>query len=183
MIEINGRYWLFTRMRPDIFVKIVVLTLFFGGMLVWEVLAPEPISSKQLRSLKDLGLGALLLYGMIGILIWSNKTYKISYDADAVYMGGSEWRWRKLRFVGIENVMRYDEIAELGAGQGDGIYPFAYIAFLREGGGYKDNGEWEEKFFMSRLQLKDIEIREFLDFLYTKIPEKFPDELLEFMQS
>jgi hypothetical protein len=181
MIEKDGRYWLFTRMRPDIFVKIVVLVVFFGGMFIFGAFFSKIDYKEKLETFWDMTLGVLFLGSLIAILIWSNKTYKISYDQNAVYMGGAEWRWNRLRFVRVESTMRYDEVAELGAGQGQGILPLAYIAFRREGGGFKENGEFEEHFFVSRFQLRDEEVRQFAQFMYTKIPEKFPPELIEFM--
>jgi hypothetical protein len=177
MTEKNGRYWLFTRMRSDIFLKIVVLTIFFSALLAWTIIDPMPDWEKQLQSFKDLGYFALFLSTCLAILIWSNKTYKISYDADSVYMGGVEWRWSKLRFIRVENAMRFDQIAELGAGQGEGILPLAYIAFRREG------GDWEEHFFVSRFQLHDDDVRQFAQHMHSNIPEKFPVELIEFMNA
>jgi hypothetical protein len=180
MTEKDGRLWLFTRMSPDIFLKIVILTLLFGGILVWGAFfSPKLPGNREVEWFKNLGLLILLISCGMALLIWSNKTYKISFDADAVYMGGVEWRWNKLGFVRVESAMRYDEIAELGAGQGEGILPLAYIAILRRG------SEWDsgENFFVSRYQLKDDDVREFAQYLYTKIPEKFPPELIEFMKN
>ena len=157
---------------------------FFVGLLIWGAFfTPNLPGNQELQWFKDVGLGILLVATSLALLIWSNKTYQISYDDDAVYMGSMPWHWSKLRFVKTETTMRYDEIAELGAGQGEGILPFAYIAFLREGGGWKENGEWEEKFFVSRYQLRDDDVRQFIDHLHTKIPDKFPLEVLEYMQN
>lgn len=177
MIEKDGRWWLFTRMTPDIFVKIVILSLTFGGMFIAEIVAGKLEGDERLEWYKYMLFGMLFLASLLAVLIWSNKTYKVSFDENAVYMGGVEWRWNKLGYVRVENMMRYDDIAELGAGQGQGILPLAYIALLRRGSDW-DSGE---KFFVSRYQLKDDDVREFAEYLYTKIPEKFPPELIEFM--
>ncbi|WP_430444824.1 hypothetical protein [Sphingorhabdus contaminans] len=177
MTEKDGRWWLFTRMTPDIFVKIVIFTLLFGGMIIADIFFGTLKGEARLEWYKYIFFGVLVICAGMAVLIWSNKTYKISFDDTAVYMGGVEWRWSKLGYVRVENMMRYDDIAELGAGQGQGILPLAYIAILRQGSDW-DSGE---KFFVSRYQLKDDDVREFAEYLYTKIPEKFPPELIEFM--
>jgi len=175
MTEKDGRWWLFTRMTPDIFVKIVIFALFFGGVIIADIFVGKLEGDAQLEWYKGMGLFFVFVCCCIALLIWSNKTYKISFDENAVYMGSVEWRWNKLGYVRVENMMLYDDIAELGAGQGQGILPLAYIAILRRGSDW-DSGE---KFFVSRYQLKDDDVREFAEYLYTKIPEKFPPELIE----
>ena len=177
MTEQDGRHWLFTRMTPDLFLKVVTLVVLFGGMFIADIFVGKLEGDARLEWYKNMGFGLLLLSSMVGFLIWLNKTYKISFDRDAVYMSSVEWRWNKLGYVRVESTMRYDDIAELGAGQGQGILPLAYIAIRRRG------SEWDsgEEFFVSRYQLKDTDVRQFAEYLYTKIPEKFPPELLEYI--
>jgi hypothetical protein len=176
MTEKDGRLWLFTRMRPDIQIKIIAFSVLFGGIFIagsiWGKLEGEAL----LEMYKNIAIMLMICVIGISILIYSNKTYKISYDDDSVYMGGTKWSWRKFRDVRTEVSMRFDEIAELGAAQTPGVTPFTYIAFLRCG------GEWEERFYVSRLQLRDDEMKELFRHMYAKIPEKFPPELIEFIQ-
>jgi hypothetical protein len=74
--------------------------------------------------------------------------------------------------------LRYEDIDKIVAEQGRAnIQPFEYIALWRS--------TWDgvEEIFVSRMFLRDAEIREFLHFLYVKCAEKFPEDVIEYMES
>jgi hypothetical protein len=178
MNEGDKSIFLYTKITPDLKLQwFIMLCVFLGMPLYFWIKQGGEFNSNQIIGMWDAGKGILSIFGPIIIFqIWLNKWYKISYDDDALYMGGREWQWRKLRFVRVENRLAYEDIAEIATTPGEAnVQPFEYILFRREG------GEWEEQFFVSRIYLLDDEIRELLQFMYTKCPEKYPQELIDFM--
>ena len=102
-----------------------------------------------------------------------NKGYRLSYDEDTVYFrpDGLTWKLRyreewKLPYRDIETI-----VAERGQSN---MQPFEYISLWRT------NWDGYEEIFVSRIFLKDEEMREFLRFMHSKIPKKIPDEVIEY---
>ena len=179
MIEKNGRFYLKTKIPINIRVNLLIWTTVFGGVFIWANflhVSELQTQATQLEWNKSFFAFLSMFAPLLIFQVWLNKAYKISYDADAVYMTDRLWRWKLMPFPLIDNIMRYDEIADMATTEGNAnIQPFEYIPLRREG------GEWEERFFISRIYCDDDEIRELLHFMHGKIPDKFPPELIGFM--
>jgi hypothetical protein len=180
MREQNGRHYLFTQIPINYRLNMIVWTTFLIGAYIFAKICGPTNNTGYLAS--DLDRFFFYIMGMavplFSLLAWSSRSYKLSYNSDALYLSIPFWKWDKLRYVWDETAMHYDSIDELMTTPGRAnIRPFEYVLLRRKG------GEWEENFFVSRIYCRDNEIRQLLEFLYTKCGEKFPPELVDFMNA
>jgi hypothetical protein len=108
--------------------------------------------------------------------IYINKGYRVSFDDDAIYLrpDGIGWNFQ----YKPDRIMRYDEIGELYASGGNGnMSPFEFIEIQRIG------WDGEERFFLSRIFLRENQLKELLLFVHTKIPDKFPQDIIDYMHA
>jgi hypothetical protein len=176
-VDAKGRFILRTRLPPNLQVQYLIYATVFIGLFIFGWLFSKVSYEIKLDLLKNFIILLAVLSPIILFQLWLNKSQTSYYDDDALYFGLAEWQWRKLRFVQTEIVLRYDEIAEIVTVGELNIQPFVYVRFRREG------RDWVKNPFLSRLFLRDEEIKECLRFMYTKVPDKYPPELIDFMNS
>lgn len=170
----SQRLFLHTRIRPDLVMRnwIAVVVLSGPGIASFFVTLPEGNTYSEIYSFYIPGVlfAAFLMY----FQNYMNKGYRISYDDEAVYLRPDGVTWT----LGYraETAMRYDDISEIVPEYGHAdMRPFEFVNFWRK------DCDGKERFFVSRMFLKDPEVREFFRFLYTKCPENFPESLSEYM--
>jgi hypothetical protein len=169
-----GRVVLWTKTPPDLVARNWILVIFFGSVLMWASFTTVAAGNSRFVALGWLlsGYGVLALIAYVQVLM--NKGYRLSYDDTMIFFRPDGFKWN-LRYL-EEWTLRYEDIDKIVAEPGRmNMQPFEFIHLWR--------ATWDgrERFFVSRMFLKDVEIREFLRFLYTKCPDKFPPAVMEFM--
>ena len=172
MKETEGRKYLFSLIPTDITVRTIFLGVVALGISIWAVILDG-----------DWYFSLIFLIGFSAVLaiptalqIYINKGYRVSYDDEALYLRPDGVGWN-LRYK-PERVMRYDEIGELYASTGNmGLSPFEFIEVQRIG------WDGEERFFLSRIFLRENQLKECLRFVYSKIPDKFPQDVIDYMDA
>jgi hypothetical protein len=173
-LKVNDRIVLYTRVPPDIAVRNWMLVFFFGGLTIWEIFAPNYGRYSEYELWKFALTTNLIIFLIASFQVLMNKGYRLSYDDKAVYFRPDGFNWQ-LRYRD-EWILRYVDIDKIIAEQGQAnIQPFEYIALWRA------TWDGKEEIFVSRMFLREPEIREFLRFLYTKCADKFPDDVIEYM--
>ena len=175
MREANGREYLFSLIPSDITMRtgfLIVILLCFG---IFGLVNPYNVK---------LGFAALKIYVFMilffgiptALQIYINKGYRVYYDDDAVYLRPDGTNWR-LQYT-PERVMRYADIGELYADGGNmNLSPFEFIEIQRKG------WDGQERFFLSRIFLRENQLKECLRFMHGKIPHKFPQDVIDYMNA
>ena len=173
MIQDDNRTRLFTLIPTDVTYRTVVLLVIgIGVFIIWPLAVPN--LAHQEESLKI----AIIYFCGIALAtafqIYINKGYRVSYDEVALYLRPDGIGWN-LRYK-ADTVMRYDDIGEIYADAGNmKLTPFEFIEIQRKG--------WDgvERFFLSRVFLRENQLKELLRFMHGKIPEKFPQDIIDYM--
>lgn len=175
MKQEGGRTVLFTRMPPDLAIRNWIAVIFLGGVLIWGILRDINNPNSDYSGTITYIYGLTFIFFVAAFQIYIEKGYRVSYDDKAVYLRPDGVTWT----LGYraENSMRYDDIGEivLEYGKAD-MRPFEYVHLWRKG------WDGKERFLISRMFLKDPEVREFFRFLYSKCPENIPESVIEYMQ-
>ena len=172
MKKTDGRKYLFSLIPTDITVRTGLLTVVNLGLALFGILKGRDIAD---IIIVFIGLSAFFAIPT-ALQIYINKGYRVSYDDEALYLRPDGVGWN-LRYK-PERVMRYDEICELYASSGNmGLSPFEFIEVQRIG------WDGEERFFLSRIFLRENQLKECLRFVYSKIPDKFPQDVIDYMDA
>jgi hypothetical protein len=175
MREENGRKYLFSLIPTNITFRTGFFSIAFLALAIFGILYPTD-SHRNYEFWKGyiIGISGITLFTALQIYI--NKGYRVSYDDDALYLRPDGINWR-LQYK-AEFVMRYADIGELYADGGNmNLSPFEYIEIQRKG------WDGEERFFLSRIFLRENQLKELLRFMYGKIPNKFPQDVIDYMNA
>jgi hypothetical protein len=174
MTEANGRKYLFSLIPTDVTVRTGFIIIFLLGIAILGVVNPTG------RNMLEFWKFYLILF--IGVAfftalqIYINKGYRVSYDDEALYLRPDGTNWR-LQYK-AEFVMRYADIGELYTDGGNmNLSPFEFIAIQRKG------WDGEERFFLSRIFLRENQLKQCLRFIHSKIPSKFPQDIIDYMNA
>ncbi len=172
MREENGRKFLYSLIPTDITIRTGFLLFLFFALAIFGIVKG-----------RDLVEIILVFFAMVAFLsiptalqIYINKGYRVSFDDDAIYLrpDGIGWNFQ----YKPDRIMRYQEIGELYASGGNmNLSPFEFIEIQRVG------WDGEERFFLSRIFLRENQLKELLQFTYTKIPDKFPQDVIDYMHA
>jgi hypothetical protein len=176
MRERDGRLYLYTRIPTDIAFRNWLAALIFGGLTIWEILSPNYGRYSEYELWKFSLSTDLVLFLGASVQVYINKGYRLSYDREAIYFRPDGVTW-KLTYRD-DWVLRFEDIDKLIAECGQSnIQPFEFINLWRT--------TWDgvERFFVSRIFLKDAEIKEFLHFLFEKRPDIFPQDVIDYMNA
>jgi hypothetical protein len=176
MSTTTNRVYLYTRTPPDLVMRNWIAVVVFSGPVIASFFLTLPKGNTYFEIYSFYILGVLFAAFLMYFQSYMNKGYRVSYDDEAVYLRPDGVTWR----LGYraETAMRYDDISEIVPEYGHAdMRPFEFVNFWRK--------DWDgkEQFFVSRMYLKDSELREFFRFLYTKCPDKFPEGLVEYMNT
>jgi hypothetical protein len=172
MRETDGRKYLFSLIPTDVTYRTVALMIVFTGVAVFGIFKGRNLS--DIVQLFFFMATPIIVAAILQIYI--NKGYRVSYDDEALYLRPDGIGWN-LRYK-PDRVMRYDEIGELYASSGNmGLSPFEFIEVQRIG------WDGEERFFLSRVFLRENQLKECLRFVYSKIPHKFPQDVIDYMDA
>ena len=175
MIEMNSRKYLFSLIPTDITFRTIIFIIIFSILAILGYVNPYNVEWNY----DDLKFIVLAISGFTfftALQIYINKGYRVSYDDDALYLRPDGTNWR-LQYK-AEFVMRYGDIGELYADGGNmNLSPFEFIEIQRKGW----NGQ--ERFFLSRVFLRENQLKELLRFMHGKIPHKFPQDVIEYMNA
>jgi hypothetical protein len=172
MREENGRKYLFSLIPTDITYRTGCFIIIILGLTIFGI-----IKGRDASEILTTFFGFAAFIGIpTALQIYINKGYRASYDDEAIYLRPDGVNWR-LQYK-PENVMRYADIAELYADGGNmGLQPFEFIEIQRKG------WDGEERFFLSRVYLRENQLKELLRFAYTKIPNKFTQDIIDYMNA
>lgn len=177
MTEQDGRFTLYTMIPSFITFRTIFIIIMLGGVSLFGLY-------KQMeRGVFDPDSWIWLIVSIpfAGILtafqIYFNRGYRVSYDDEAIYMRPIGLNW-KLQHSQPENIMYYTDIDHMEAVVTPVINdPFDYIHLNRA------NWDGDELFALSRSCLRDNELKTLLRFMYTKIPEKFSQDIIDYMNA
>lgn len=173
MTENNDRTRLFTLIPTDITVRTGFIIVLFSGIGVFGFFSTVDTYQKY-EAFKAVFSGFCIFIFFTAFQIYINKGYRASYDEVALYLRPDGIGWN-LRYK-ADTVMRYDAIGEIYADAGNmKLTPFEFIEIQRKG------WDGEERFFLSRVFLRENQLKELLRFMYDKIPEKFPQDIIDYM--
>lgn len=173
MIQDDNRTRLYTLIPTDVTYRTVALIIFFGGIGIFGLTSDLDANAK-----KETWGFLLIVIGVIALAtafqIYINKGYRVSYDEVALYLRPDGINWN-LRYK-ADTVMRYDDIGEIYADAGNmKLAPFEFIEIQRKG------WDGEERFFLSRIFLRENQLKDLLRFMHGKIPDKFPQDIIDYM--
>ncbi len=175
MREQNGRKYLFSLIPTDITFRTGMLIILFLGLLIFGIINPYNVK---------LGYEAIKIYLFMilffliptALQIYINKGYRVSYDDEALYLRPDGTNWR-LQYK-ADRIMRYADIGELYADGGNmNLSPFEFIEIQRKG------WDGQERFFLSRVFLRENQLKELLRFMHGKIPHKFSQDVIDYMNA
>jgi hypothetical protein len=174
MTEKNNRKYLFSLIPSDITARSGLIIVLLLGLGIFAFTNPDHRGRFFLLPIYLLIVAIFAIPTAIQIYI--NKGYRVSYDDEALYLRPDGVSWN-LRYK-ADRIMRYDEIGELYASGGNmDLSPFEFIEVQRVG------WDGEERFFLSRIFLRENQLKECLRFVYSKIPEKFPQDVIDYMNA
>lgn len=176
MTEQDGRFTLYTLVPTDVTVRTLLIIVFWGGLGIFLLVYPTPNPEGVRQFWKVYFFGIAFFATITASQIYDRRLYRWSYDADTIYFRPDGLTWKlKPR---PEWVIRYDEVAEMIAVRGRmNLKPFEYIHIARA----EPHGD--ERYFLSRIYLRENELKTFLRFAYTKIPQKFPADIIDYMNA
>ncbi len=174
MREVDGRKYLYSLVPTDITIRTGFFIVLLACLAIFLFTNPDHRGRFFLLP-HYLGLLAFL-FSLTAFQIYINKGYRVSFDDDAIYLrpDGIGWNFQ----YKPNRIMRYDEVGELYASGGNmNLSPFEFIEIQRVG------WDGEERFFLSRIFLRENQLKELLQFTYTKIPDKFPQDVIDYMHA
>ena len=173
MIEENGRTRLFTLIPSDITYRTIVFIVLLVALGIFGLTRDLDVHRTH-ELWKGYVIGFCGITVATAFQIYINKGYRVSYDEVALYLRPDGIGWN-LRYK-ADTVMRYDDIGEIYADAGNmKLTPFEFIEVQRKG------WDGEERFFLSRVFLRENQLKELLRFMHGKIPEKFPQDIIDYM--
>jgi hypothetical protein len=176
MREVAGRKYLFSLIPTDIVYRTVILSIIFLVVFIYAMNKPENSDLTYFEMAKIPIVVILFISIPTALQIYINKGYRVSYDDEALYLrpDGTNW-WLQYK---PENIMRYADIGELYADGGNmNLKPFEFIELQRKG------WDGQERFFLSRIFLRESQLKELLRFMHGKIPNKFPQDIIDYMNA
>ena len=174
MREANSKKYLFSLIPTDITVRTVGLIILLICLGIFLFTNPDDRGRFFLLPIYLLMVAFFAVPTALQIYI--NKGYRVSYDEEAVYLRPDGTNWR-LQYK-PERIMRYADIGELYADSGNmNLSPFEFIEIQRKG------WDGEERFFLSRIFLRENQLKELLRFMHGKIPNKFPQDVIDYMNA
>jgi hypothetical protein len=175
MREANGRKYLYSLIPSDVTYRTGCLIIAAIGLTIFGIINRLNVKW-NFEDVRVIIIAATSLILLTALQIYINKGYRVSFDDDAIYLrpDGIGWNFQ----YKPDRIMRYDEIGELYASGGNGnMSPFEFIEIQRIG------WDGEERFFLSRIFLRENQLKELLHFVYTKIPDKFPQDVIDYMHA
>ncbi len=174
MREENGRKYLFSLIPTNITVRTGFIIILLLGIAILGIVNPTGRNMIEFWKFYIMLVAGATFF--TALQIYLNKGYRVSYDEEAVYLRPDGTNWR-LQYK-PERIMRYADIGELYADSGNmNLSPFEFIEIQRKG------WDGEERFFLSRIFLRENQLKECLRFMHGKIPHKFPQDVIDYMNA
>ena len=176
MREENGRKYLFSLIPTNITLRTGFFIIAFLALAIFGYINPYNVRKLNFEDWKFIIIVISGLTFFTALQIYINKGYRVSYDDDAVYLRPDGTNWR-LQYK-ADRIMRYADIGELYADGGNmNLSPFEFIEIQRKG------WDGQERFFLSRIFLRENQLKELLRFMHGKIPHKFSQDVIDYMNA
>lgn len=174
MIEIEDRKYLYTLIPPDVAVRAIIFIIAY--IVTMGFIIGNPQDSDVEEAWFWLFILILFTCAWFWFQIYVSKGYQASFDDEAIYLRPNGLGWN-LRYQ-EDRIMRYDDIGEMFTSAGrTNMRPFEFIEIQRK------NWDGSERFFLSRGFLRDHELKELLRFAQTKIPDKIPQDVIDYLEA
>lgn len=155
-----------------------VTVVMFGLGVIWPLYEGRPIFNKRL--LVPFLLMSILIYGLHAIQSFMHKGYRISYDADAIYLreyGVANWKLERKN----ERAVRFDEIELIicEGTRGEGVaFDLGEHDVISVYG--RNDGD-AEPIMLGILAFSPADIRAFAWHLYEKRPDAFDQNVIDYL--
>lgn len=174
MIEIEDRKYLYTLIPAGVTMRIIVVVVMSIIFVPWGIFGNE--GRDMIEYWRGVAVLLTIFPALLAIEVYFSKGYRVSYDDEAIYWRPHGFRWN-LRY-GEDHIMRFEDIEEMFPSVGrTNMSPFEFIEIQRK------NWDGSERFFLSRGFLRDHELKELLRFMQTKVPDKFPQDIIDYLEA